>query len=292
MKPSVTPRHGDNPSASPISSPQDGIHEMSSRTGSHTFGIGSNEHGQSHRHQASHPQAPQGNTEEEDDDVIYVTTKKVRNGPNLEETATAPTGRERRGMHSDLGTLKNRDAGFKKMADRKLTKGTRMTEASQEEDSDDDVIEIGFTPKGKGKAKLQRVLKNGNDVCVDEKDNGRESKAKGLVQSLFHSKKCFALTRRCHYTDIDYHDLDDDDGFMGYSTLPADNKAPVFVTFDTRKQMSLKTLINNESTHIQFAHVELDGNLVKKLKDSGFTRKESRPEKDELKKYLLDRRSM
>ena len=121
------------------------------------------------------------------------------------------------------------------------------TTIKQEEDSDEDVIEIGLTVKGKGKAKLQSVLKDGIDDCVDGKDNENKSKAEGLVQSLFHGTKCFTLTRRRHYTDIDDPDLDDDDGFIGHSTLPADNKAPIFVTFDGRRQMGAKTLKNDKT---------------------------------------------
>ena len=68
-----------------------------------------------------------------------------------EETTT---GHEQQDMRSVLGTLEGRDAGFKETADRELIEGAGMQGASQEEDSDDDVIEIGFTVKGKRKAKL------------------------------------------------------------------------------------------------------------------------------------------
>ena len=46
------------------------------------------------------------------------------------------------------------------------------------------------------------------------------NKAKGLAQSLCHGTKYSTLACRCHYKDISYESLDDNDELIGHSRLP------------------------------------------------------------------------
>ena len=79
-----------------------------------------------------------------------------------------------------------------------------MTGALQEEDSDELIMEIVATPKGKGKARIQSLLKNEDDNCVYGTEDTRSNKAIGLAQSFVYGIKCFKLPRRYHQTGYDY----------------------------------------------------------------------------------------
>ena len=165
---------------------------MLSRTGSHVSDVGSSEHGHSNHHQATHLQAQRGETKEEGDDVIFISSReKVQTGPKPKGSIAK---HEQSGVHSDFRTFGNEKAGSKEEARQKLGKKTQVMKASREEDSDDDVVEIEGMPESKGKARLHGAPKNRNDNSAGGKGTRDKSKDEGLVQGFLCGTERFALT--------------------------------------------------------------------------------------------------
>ena len=69
-----------------------------------------------------------------------------------------------------------------------------MTEALQEEDGNEDVMETKAASKGKRKARIQNLSENEINGWVDGEEDGGRNKAKGLAQTLCHGTKDFTLT--------------------------------------------------------------------------------------------------